>query len=85
MRWEHDVQHLTKAEIMTAIDCDVWQAFRISLKGTSTKTKLDRLNDWLEHEQLCKHCEEWKQVQVDNYINALKRGGQLDLAGNIVR
>lgn len=75
-RWEHDVQHLTRDEIMSAIKCDDWQTFRLSLKGQSTQAKLIRLEDWLKHG--CSHCSvETRQVQVDNYINALLRGGQL--------
>ena len=83
-RWEHDVQHLTHHQIATAISCPAWQVYRIRMKGTATQAKLIRCEWWLEHG--CSHCsEETRGVQVDNYINALKRGGQLGLDGSIVK
>ncbi len=85
-RWEHDVTHLTRAEIMGAIKCSTWQDFRLWLKGKPTIVKLQDLDKWLQFDVECNHCDRaTRQIQVDNYINALKRGGQLDLEGNVVR
>ena len=85
-RWEYDIKHLTTDEIMYAIKCDTWQPYRLSMKGKSTATKLEMCEIWLHEEQPCEHCtDKVRAQQIDNYINALKRGGQLDLGGNIVR
>lgn len=84
-RWPEPIQHLTRAEIMDAIKCDDWQASRLSMKGIPTRTKLDWCWSWLELG--CDKCcnEARRKVQIDNYINALKRGGQLDVNGIVVR
>jgi hypothetical protein len=63
---------LTRKEIMEAVKDSDWQEFRISLKGLPTKRKLERLAVWKED-----HKGRKAEVQVENYINALKRGGQI--------
>ena len=71
------IPRIKKEEIMDAIKDDKWQEFRRSLKGLSTEEKLDKLESWLEsHPGSSK-----ARVQVINYYNALKRGGQIKLAG----
>ena len=83
-RWPYEVKHLTRTEIMDAIKCDAWQDLRLSMKGRPSMIKLDMCVTWLEIG--CETCGEAKRsIQIDNYINALKRGGQLDVDGNIVR
>jgi len=52
------------------------------LKGTSTEVKLKELQVWrdqwlLEDSDGCTYLPRAAQVQIDNYINALLRGGQL--------
>jgi hypothetical protein len=85
-RWEHDIKHLTTEQIRFAVRCSTWQDFRLGMKGVDTKTKLFMLESWLIMGSTCNHCTgEIRQHQVDNYLNALKRGGQLDLEGNVVR
>lgn len=80
-RWKYDIEYVTKAEIMAfCVQDEEWQEFRLSLKGKPTRIKLELLALWKES-----HPDRRGQVQVDNYLNALKRGGQLDLKGNIVR
>jgi hypothetical protein len=62
---------LTRDEINKAIRDPEWQEFRKSLKGLSTAEKLKRLDQWKR-----KHNNSRKaQVQITNYLNALKRGG----------
>jgi hypothetical protein len=65
---------LTKIEIMEAIKDPKWQEFRVeTLKGCSTEDKIFWLKWWLwthEGAELRK-----RKVQVQNYVNALKRGG----------
>lgn len=67
---------LNRQEMNKAIKCRNWQDFRQSLKGTSTKTKLERLRLYLSHSEACCGREE-KTAQVLNYLHALARGGQI--------
>lgn len=69
----------TREEIMKAIEDSEWQKFRLSLKGTDTRTKVAALKLYLhrlngvpdkEYEQ----CE----IRVQNYLNALARGGFIE-------
>lgn len=64
---------LTRAEIQRAVRDPQWQEFRKSLKGLSTEEKLNKLRSWLLRHPGSKKA----QIQVQNYKNALKRGGQL--------
>jgi hypothetical protein len=64
---------LTKTEIMEAIEDDEWQKFRLSLKGLSTKMKIQKLWSWVDEHEYSHDA----KVQVTNYVNALKRGGQI--------
>lgn len=76
---------LSKADIMQAIADADWQDFRLSLKGKTTEVKLEELRRWLNSKTTTNGVG-WKaRVQVMNYINALKRGGQLDTSGNVQR
>lgn len=63
---------LSRDEIMKCIKNEKWQTFRRSLKGTSTATKLTRLRSYASANP--GRC---TTVVVRNYINALKRGGQI--------
>lgn len=53
-----------------AISDPAWQEFRKSLKGLPTTTKLRRLRNWRRS-----HPGQKSNIQVTNYINALKRAG----------
>lgn len=86
-RWEYVVGSYTFEEVkLYCVQDAEWQRFRLSMKGMSTRGKLGKLRmrraQFLSQDgtQLKKY-----QVQIDNYINALKRGGQLDLNCNVVR
>jgi hypothetical protein len=80
-RWPHEIKPYTPMEVYKyAVANPVWQAFRKSLKGLPTEEKLDKLHDWLHN---VGPTSRRKQVQVDNYINALKRGGQLNEEGHV--
>jgi len=73
----------TSRRIAEAVDDEDWQRFRVSMKGTTTETKLSMLKKyWWDHHtkagmQDCgnKDCDVC--IRVDNYIKALCRGGQL--------
>jgi hypothetical protein len=76
-RWNGAYRPISKGEIYVAVQDPIWQDFRLSLKGLSTQEKLRKLAEYLDwtapiHEQLL------HEVQVINYLNALKRGGQLN-------
>lgn len=63
---------VTRTEIREAVRDEAWQKFRRSLKGLSTEEKLRKLRAWKRA-----HPGRKAEVQVQNYINALKRGGQI--------
>ena len=85
-RWEHKVEHTSVADIRThAIHNKEWQAFRLSMKGKSTQEKLAMLRTWRRKHTANGQLSKAAQVQIDNYINALKRGGQLSKEGRIQR
>lgn len=72
------VQHLifgqyNKYMILDAVNNYDWQVFRISLKGLSTESKVLKLKEWLK----LNNNSHKAKVQVTNYVNALKRGGQI--------
>jgi len=77
--WRRKVQTLRMDEILTAVDDPKWQEFRESLKGVPTGQKLDHLDYYLRSTDPASSPEEIcvREVRVDNYINALLRGGQL--------
>ena len=73
--WPYEVKPYSPNEVTQyAVDDPPWQKFRISLKGLSTTRKLDQLDRWLHMSETIPRA---RQVQVDNYIGALLRGGQL--------
>ena len=78
--WPHEVCSVTVSEIREAIEDPDWQSFRLSLKGIPTTDKLIRLDRYRKT-----GFNRVVQVRIDNYINALKRGGQLDTGGRVQR
>jgi hypothetical protein len=65
----------TQKRIAEAVDNEIWQEFRKSLKGLSTQDKLRKLEHYLDTEH--RVLEYDRLIQVDNYTKALCRGGQL--------
>jgi hypothetical protein len=59
-------------EILRCVDDAAWQKFRLSLKGLSTNEKLKKLRSYKANNS--GRC---VTVRVENYLNALRRGGQL--------
>lgn len=84
-KWPHEVQHYSPGEVMICCVQDgFWQRFRLSMKGRATSEKLDMLAEWREmhmyiNPDKSRTLPRRHQVQIDNYINALKRGGQLSM------
>jgi len=66
------VPKIKKEDIDPAIKDEEWQTFRKSLKGLSTNEKRTKLENWLTT-----HPGHKGKVQVINYWNALRRGGQV--------
>jgi hypothetical protein len=64
---------LSPSIIQSAIRDANWQEFRLSLKGISTREKLNRLQGYLEEDS-----SQVRQIRVQNYLNAIARGGQIE-------
>lgn len=84
--WPQGISTHTRAEIDSAITDPYWQCIRRGLKGISTEEKLDILDRYLRENSYTGIIPWQIKTQVDNYINALLRGGQLvrDRNNNIV-
>lgn len=64
-----------ESPVFNEVEDVVWQMFRgQGLKGTSTIEKMVKLLGWLEVWKGTGY-EKRAEVQVDNYLGALKRGG----------
>jgi hypothetical protein len=73
--WPHGHIVFAQCEVNEAVKDERWQQFRRSLKGRPTQKKLELLDWWLQY-----RCSKQAQIQVHNYIGALKRGGQLSMS-----
>lgn len=80
--WPYEVHGMRMSDILKTVNNPGWQQHRLSLKGLPTDMKLDMLEEWLRHGLGTTRD---RQIQVDNYINALKRGGQLNDKLEVVR
>lgn len=91
--WVHKLQVWNMDQIWEAIKDDRWQAFRISLKGIPTTDKLLKLDTYLMQAAMRNKCtieelhlKDWKEkCRIDNYINAILRGGQLKRVEGIIK
>ena len=83
-RWPHEVYYHPKDEILRHVKNKRWQMFRLLLKGLYTYEKLIRLDQWLRDE-VSETPPHVVRTCVDNYINALRRGGQLNENYEVVR
>lgn len=80
-QWSHYPLNYSKDEVKDYCKEAEWQRIRLSLKGLSTELKLDRLSAYaMKHHTDLNRVPRKIRVQIDNYINALKRGGLLDTA-----
>lgn len=89
--WDHDTVSYCVYE---APDHDDWQLFRVSLKGLSTAEKLYMLKEYYKWQlartapgQMNGEMRQMSVVQcrIDNYLGALRRGGQLDMENRIMK
>lgn len=72
---------LTRDEIAFCIKDPDWQKVRRAMKGQTTEQKLEMLQDWYRYNGATR-C---TRVQIVNYLNALKRGGQINMNWEIAR
>lgn len=81
VKWPFQVLPYTSSEVtLFCVQDEKWQKFRKTLKGTPTFKKLEYLSIYRPEKPTRRH-----QVQIDNYINALRRGGQLNLKNEVVK
>jgi hypothetical protein len=84
--------------VREAVDDEEWQKFRRSLKGIDTQSKLNNLRDWYNDRPHTHKTETFASggsltygrdtcapcIQLDNYLKALARGGQLHSGVNLI-
>lgn len=90
MKWPMAVRSWPISYVLEVVKDDEWQQMRLSLKGESTARKLWLLYGYRERregELALEHADdnvklEWERkalhCRVDNYLGALRRGGQLN-------
>lgn len=84
-KWPYRVSSLTRSEITEYVIDPEWQTFRKSLKGKSTTDKLCKLANWRADHLHNGKLDRGNEVRIDNYINALLRGGQLNSELKVVK
>lgn len=88
-QWTFQISPMTIPEIDEyCVQDEHWQTFRRTLKGLSTEEKLDYLVEWYKAGIATADTigvPRRIQVQVDNYLNALIRGGFLNQALQVIR
>lgn len=73
--WAALLTPITRDEIMQHITEEGWQKLRASLHFTSLEMRFKLLSAWLETAPQAER--RAREVQVANYVNALKRGGMI--------
>lgn len=75
VHWPYHLEYWSREQIQRATKDMDWQHLRLEMKGMPTREKLQACADFLRrrgNDATARCC-------IDNYINALKRGGQLDM------
>jgi len=93
VRWDMSVDVWPQSQVQYSVydakDASEWQLFRTALKGMSTSEKLYALKRYYivncYYGSGAKATWELHKVRIDNYILALRRGGQLNENYEIVR
>lgn len=67
----------SRDEMLHAVNDAHWQKVRLQMKGMSTRQKLDILRLYLIQQKYQRAA----SIQVNNYLDALRRGGQLPPRG----
>jgi len=74
MNWDSlDFGVFSPQEIARAVRDEVWQRYRKMMKGKSLTEKFNMLKNHLRSENYSKK----SKIQVTNYVNALRRAGQI--------
>lgn len=82
VKWPFAVLPYTSSEVNEyCVNDEEWQKFRRILKGVPTFKKLEMLSIRRNSNVMNRR----RQVQLDNYVNALRRGGQLNLKNEVVK
>ena len=82
--WDADLRPVRGAYNLDAVEhCTTrpeWRNFRMRLKSQTTANKLTLLAEWYDGNFLSSQANsKWeREVQVGDYLRALRRGGQLD-------
>lgn len=79
-QWPYQLRVFSLATVLETVREPEWQLFRLSLKGLPTEYKLDRLHAYREEGITRLESPELqlrREIRVTNYLNALKRAGQL--------
>jgi hypothetical protein len=91
-KWDLCVNSWTQGEIQYAVyyapDVADWQRFRVAMKGQKTVDKIKMLRAYfVDRVFYCSTTEQMKidGCRIDNYIGALRRGGQLNEKMEVVR
>lgn len=85
-KWPYEVGTYSPALVQLYCVQDAeWQKLRLWMKGKSTQVKLITLQQYRNECIMTGNYTERQRIQIDNYINALKRGGQLNMKREIVR
>lgn len=86
-KWPYELQSWSAEQIQQfCVENEAWQMHRRRMKGKPTSDKLRMLDWWRsQHAAGDNTLLPVHQCQIDNYINALKRGGQLNMDLTIKR
>lgn len=85
-KWNWVMGTYNRTEVAWATQFDDWQSVRIRLKGQRTSIKLGVLDQMMRLSVAESHAERVRtKVCVTNYINALKRGGQLNMNLEVIK
>ncbi len=80
--WIYDAFHgFNQDEVQPyCVQAPSWQRWRLSMKGLPTHKKLQKLLEWRDMHIVREtgFITRRTEVQIDNYLGALRRGGQLD-------
>ena len=76
--YDYEEYILTRDDIALCAALEDWQEYRQDMKGLKTREKIEWLGDWYANSFKYGPDERYRRwVQITNYLNALKRGGQL--------
>jgi hypothetical protein len=86
-RWPFALVSYTPAEVQEfCVQDEIWQECRRDMKGLSTEDKLNVLDAYRFNRDLIHNgLQRRHEVQISNYLNALKRGGLLNMQLEVIK